>query len=283
MIKISKILFPTDFSEAAQNAFRYALWFANKYKADIELLHVVYPDAEPMDFPVLVARATKEKMETAKQMMKVFVETSLAQIQAGHQLEYIPNVQPEIKMGGPANLIAETATTKNADFIIMGTQGEHSAMEKAIGSVTTATLNKAHCPVLVVPEAAKYEKINTVAYAADLRETDPYHIWETGKLLNIFSPILRIVHIVKDPQEKRPFSMEDLERFFTGRDLGLQITFHTFGSDDVIQELDDFANAWEVDLMVMHKPRRLFFEKLFHRSVTTKEAFHTHVPLLVIK
>ncbi len=283
MIKINKILFPTDFSDTAQNAFRYALWFASKYKADIDLLHVVYPDAEPMDFPVMVARATKEKMEAAKQMMRLFVETSLAQVQAGHQLEYMPDIQPEVKLGAPANLISETAMTKNTDLIIMGTQGEHSTLEKVVGSVTTATLNRAHCPVLVVPESAKHEKISTVAYAADLLETDPYHIWETGKLLDVFFPILRVVHIVKDPNEKRPFSMEDLESFFEGRELALQITFHTFGSENVINELDDFASAWDVDLMVMHKPRRPFFEKLFHKSITSKETFHTHVPLLVIK
>lgn len=283
MIKINKILFPTDFSETSQNAFRYALWFANKYKADIDLLHVVYPDAEPMDFPVMVASATKEKIEAAQQMLKIFVDRGLVQVQAGHQLGYLPAVKPEVKMGLPANLIAETALTKNVDIIIMGTQGEHSTMEKVIGSVTTATLKKGHCPVLVVPEEAKHEKINTVAYAADLLDTDPYHIWETAKLLNLFNPILRVVHIVKDPNEKRPFSMEDMKSFFAGRDLALQVTFHTFGADNVISELEDFAAAWEVDLMVMHKPKRPFFEKLFHHSITSKETFRTHIPLLVIK
>lgn len=283
MIKINKILFPTDFSDTSQNAFRYALWFASKFKADIELLHVIFPDAEPMDFPVAVASATKDKIETAKHMMKMLVETSLVQIQTGHQLEYMPDVRPEIKVGTPVYLISETALAKNVDLIIMGTQGEHSTLERVVGSVTTATLNRSHCPVLVVPEAAKYERINTVVYAADLLETDPYHIWETGKLLNAFSPILRVVHIVKDLNEKRPFSMKDLESFFAGRELPLQITFHTFGSNDVIKELDDFADAWEADLMVMHKPKRSFFEKLFHKSVTSKETFHTHVPLFVIK
>ena len=236
-----------------------------------------------MDFPVLVAHTTKEKMEAAKQMIQIFVDTGLTQVQAGHQLEHIPNVKSEVKMGNPANLIAETAMTKNVDLIIMGTQGEHTTMERVFGSVTTTTLNKSHCSVLVIPESITQHKINTVAYAADLRETDPYHIWETGKFLDQFFPILRVVHIVKDPLEKRPFNMEDLEKFFEGRDLALQITFHTFGSDNIIAELDDFAKAWEVDLMVMHKPRRPFFEKLFHKSITSKEAFKTHVPLLVIK
>ena len=283
MIKINKILFPTDFSETAQNAFRYALWFASKCKADIDLLHVVYPDAAPMDFPVMVAQTTKQKIDMTKQLLKVFVETCLAQVQAGHLLEYLPDVQPEVKLGTPASLITETALTNNSGLIVMGTQGEHSALEKVVGSVTTATLNRAPCPVLVVPESAKHEKINSVAYATDLLKTDPYHIWETGKLLEAFSPVLRVVHVVKDVNEKRPYSMEDLKSFFKYHELSMQITFHTFGSDNVVKELDDFAHAWDVDLMVMHKPRRSFFEKLFHKSITSKEVFQTKVPLLVIK
>lgn len=151
MIKINKILFPTDFSEAAQNAFRYAIWFADKYRASIELIHVVYPEDEPMDFPVVVARATKEKMETAFQMMQVFVDTSLAQVQAAHQLENVPNIQSETMIGIPSVLVPEVAMNDHADLIVMGTQGEHSSVERAVGSVTTAVLKKAHCPVLVVP------------------------------------------------------------------------------------------------------------------------------------
>lgn len=283
MIKINKILFPTDFSEAAQNAFRYALWFADKYAASIDLLHVAYPEAEPMDFPVMVAQATKNRIEISKRMMKVFVNTGMTQVQMGHELKNPPNIHSDVKIGVPANLIAEVAANKQVDLIIMGTQGEHSDFEKFIGSVTTTTLNRAHCPVLVVPENAHHEKIKVIAYAADLQSTDPYHIWETGKLMNEFNPILRIVHIEKSDDESKPVDMYELENFFVGRTPALQVTFHTLSAPNVANELVDFTETWDVDLMVMHKPRRSFFERLFHRSVIKKEVFNSKVPLLIIK
>ena len=283
MIKLNKILFPTDFSEAAQNAFRYALWFADKYQASIDLLHVAYPEAEPMDIPVMVAQATKDKIEIARQMMKVFVDTGMAQVQMVRELENPPNVHSEIKIGVPANLIAETATNNQVDLIIMGTQGTHSNFEKFIGSVTTTTLNRAHCPVLVVPEKAQNEGIKMIAYAADLQSTDPYHIWEVGKLMSVFNPILRVVHIEKKEDEKKPVNMHELENFFEGKAPALQVTFHTLSAPSVADELVDFTEAWGVDLMVMHKPKRSFFERLFHRSVIKKEVFNSKVPLLIIK
>ncbi|HFA49065.1 MAG TPA: universal stress protein [Bacteroidetes bacterium] len=283
MKKVNKILFPTDFSATSQNAFRFALWFADKLEADIDLLHVVYPEAEPMDFPVLVARATKQKMEAAKDMVKIFMDTGMAQVQAAHPLQNVPNVHADIEMGISSVLIPEVAKTDNVDMIIMGTQGEHSTLERIVGSVTSAVIRKAHCPVLVVPEKAQFEHLTTVAYATDLSETDPFHIWETGKILSPFSPILRVVHIEKEANEKKPINMKDLETFFANRAPALQINFHNIRAGNVMEELENFVNIWEVDLMVMHRPKRGFFEKLFHTSFTKKEVFHTHVPLLIIK
>jgi len=282
MKKIKKILFPTDFSEVSQNAFRYAIWFADKCGADIDLLHVVYPETEPMDFPVAVTRATQDKVVAAKEVMKIVVESSLVQVQVAHQLKNVPTIRPEINVGAASSIIPVVAKNVGADLIIMGTQGEHSSFERAFGSVSTSVLKKAECPVLVVPMDVKFEHINTVAYATNFEESDPYHIYETGKILSPFHSIFRVIHI-SNGKEKRPLNMEDVRAFFDGRTPALQITFHEVVSENVVDELEDFANTWDVDLMVMYKPRRNFFERLFHKSVIRKEAFNTHVPLLVLK
>jgi len=64
MKKITKILVPTDFSDNALNAFRYAIWFADQYEAAIHLVHVIYPSAEPLDYPSLAAQAAQQRIET---------------------------------------------------------------------------------------------------------------------------------------------------------------------------------------------------------------------------
>ncbi len=283
MKKIKKILFPTDFSDTANNAFRYALRFADKYGASIELLHVIYPEAEPLDFPVMVAQMTQKRIEAGKVILKTFVETSLAQVQAAGQLQHVPEVKPDIEVGIPSTLIPEIAKRKEADLVIMGTQGEHSAFERAFGSVTTATLRKASCPVLVVPNDFNYKLIESIAYATDLDESDPYRIWEVSKLLSPFCPILRAVHIEQRSTEETPLTMQDLEAFFKDHAPTLQITFHNIASANVEDELEDFVGTWGVDLLVMYKPQRKLFERIFHSSLTKKTVLHTETPLLVLK
>jgi len=283
MKNIKKLLVPTDFSDNALNAFRYAIWFADQYKADIHVLHVVYPTAEPLDYPAMAAQMAQKQIEAAKEIAKNFIERGLAQVHTTYEPMYIPKVTSEVVMGTPESRIKEIAREKEIDLIIMGTKGEHNTLQNTFGSITTGTMNQAPCPMLVVPEKAIQRKIKTVGYATDLRPADPYHIWEIGKLLAPFAAILRVVHIEKRPDEERPLSMKDLQDFFSSNAPSLQINFHNIATKDIEKELEDFEETWDVDLMILAKPNRGFFQRLFHRSVTKELALHTDVPLLILR
>jgi len=66
MIKIEKILFPTDFSEHSKHAFSYALSFAKEYGAALHMLHVVediqyLANAYMFDVPMMPSFADMEQ------------------------------------------------------------------------------------------------------------------------------------------------------------------------------------------------------------------------------
>ena len=184
----------------------------------------------------------------AKEVVKTFVDTTLAQVQIAHQFETGFRIFiPRLRFGVPPALISKIAKREEVDLIIMGTQGERSLLEQAIGSVTAATLNRAPCPVLVIPEKANFEHIKAIAYATDLADADPYHIWEMGKLLAPFSAILRVVHIEQKTDEEKAMKMKDMEQFLLKKNApALQITFsqydrQRFGKPTgrVFRDLDD--------------------------------------------
>lgn len=283
MRMIKKILFPTDFSVTAQNAFRHCLLLADKYDADIEILHVIFPEYEALDLPVMAAQATKEKAEAARSVMKTFVEASLAQVQAAHQLAAVPNIKPDIEIGTPGKIICDTARRNNADLIVMGTKGEHNVLERVFGSVTTAVISNAPCNVWVVPEEALFEKIDIIAYATDLMEADPYHIWEVGKILEPFSPIIHCVHVNVNGSVEGAIDFASLGSFFEHHAPSLQINFHPLSGKSVIQALEEFVDTYDVDLLAMYAPRHNWIERAFRKSHTRHMALETHVPLLIIK
>lgn len=282
MKAIKKILFPTDFSDEALNAFRYCLLLADKMEADIELLHVVYPEYENLDLPVVASKATKNKVEAARYTLQSFIDWGLAQVQLDHTLEHFPTINLNVEVGNIVNAIAKYARTKEVDLIIVGRSGDHNFIEKTFGSVTSGLIERSDCAVLVIPEKVAFKSSQVVAYATDLSEADPYHIWKVGQWLSVFHPILHIVHIATK-EKNGQIDLKEMELFFENQAPGLQVQFHTIESTSVTKGLETFADWHNVDLMVMYAPHHNLLQRIFQKSNTRSLAMNSDVPILLIK
>ena len=152
MIKIEKILFPTDFSEFSAHALKYAVTFAREYEAKIIVLHVVenyytYPGFAETAFPMVELYSDMEKH--AEDEMASLVKKDIPQ---GIQVETV------IKRGTPFREIVETAKEKEANLIIIATHGRTGLEHAFFGSTAEKVVRKAPCPVLTVrgPEAGRF-------------------------------------------------------------------------------------------------------------------------------
>ena len=169
-------------------------------------------------------------------------------------------------------------------MVVMGTNDYHSAWENAFGTNATSVLKQAHCHVLVVPEVAEFRGFSTVGFAANLHETDPYHLWKFCKLMEPFHAIIHCVHIEKEgSSEKTKIRFEELQEFFAHNDVALQLQFHALEEDTIETGLEAFVNTWNLDLVAMSSPHRDVFSQVFHKSMTKQMALHSKVPLLVMK
>ena len=286
MNKIHKILFPTDFSETAQNAFRYCLTLADQYEAEIFLAHAVFPEYEMLDLPVMAVKATRDKIEAAQNALNSFIELCVGQVQEKRQFKRNPVIHKEVDVGAPAGIIAQLAKREEADMVIMGTKGEHNALEKTLGSVTTGVIEQAHCPVLVVPENAEWKPAHVVAYATNLSEADPYHVWKAAQMLAPFHPVMHVVHVSNGKAESNNVDLAEVEEFFqknNNNTPALQITFHELKRTSVTDGLEEFVDAHEVDMLVMFTPHHNWLDRLLRASNTKKMALETPVPLLLLK
>jgi len=279
MKDIQKILFPTDFSETAQNAFRYALLLTNNIDASINVAHVVYPEYEGMDIPVMAAQATRQKVEVTQELLKSFVENGMTQVL--QQLDHAPDIPVDVEIGGPVASITSVAERDDTDLIIVGTKAKHNFWEKAFGSVTTGLIGGAPCHVLVVPEEAEFTPIKKIAYATDLVQEDTENIVAVTQLLQGFAPEIHVLHI--DNGDKDALEMSELEDYFAENHADMDITFHQSTDDSVVEGINGFLKRHDVDMLVMYAPNRTVFEKLFHQSQTKKMAYRTEVPLLIYK
>lgn len=145
-IQIKKILCPTDFSENAEFALKYALAIAAMTKAEVELLRVVepiaYPQAyEPFDTQFNAAELAME-IEAA---MKKELDERVASLKQKH-----PNVSSRLATGNPFLEIIQAARDGDADLIVMGTHGRTGLAHVLMGSVAEKVVRKSPCPVLTV-------------------------------------------------------------------------------------------------------------------------------------
>jgi nucleotide-binding universal stress UspA family protein len=145
MIDLHRILVPTDFSKHAQNALTYAAAFADKFGADLYLLHVVQDLAMFLPEPVTGAPALVPPLNQLTGVVRTALDRLIAE---NHLAER--SVHAEVCEGTPFYEIIRFAREKDIDLIVMATHGRSGLAHVLLGSVAEKVVRKAPCPVLTV-------------------------------------------------------------------------------------------------------------------------------------
>ncbi|UCD57897.1 MAG: universal stress protein [Candidatus Hydrogenedentota bacterium] len=145
MIKIDKILFPTDFSEHSRHAFSYALSFAREYGAQLYMLHVIedvqyLANAYMFDVPIMPSFADMEQNRLKE--MQEFIDREVT--------DPAIKIEKVVKHGRPFIEILQMAREESIDLIVIATHGRGGLEHVFFGSVAEKVVRKAPCPVLSI-------------------------------------------------------------------------------------------------------------------------------------
>jgi nucleotide-binding universal stress UspA family protein len=146
MTKIKRIVVGIDFSEGSEVALAKALDLAATFGAVVDVVHVLQPGAifSPTgmvgmvglpDAPAFYAQIEEALAARADQAAakKVACETNSL-------------------TGFPPHELVEHAKKTRADLIVVGTHGRTGLPHAVLGSVAERVVQRAACPVLVVPQ-----------------------------------------------------------------------------------------------------------------------------------
>jgi nucleotide-binding universal stress UspA family protein len=148
-MRFKHILLPTDFSELAQHAACYARYLAETSQAALHVLHVRTSVLTPGPAPELGMGVDVFVPDEAE------LQSSLDRFIAEHLGGTTAPLIAQLLIGSPAGQIAEYARTADIDLIVIGTHARGLVNRILLGSVSKTVLESAHCPVLMVPLAAK--------------------------------------------------------------------------------------------------------------------------------
>ncbi|MDX8408730.1 MAG: universal stress protein [Mariprofundales bacterium] len=145
MRPIHHILVPTDFSSSATQALNTGSELAQRFDADLTLLHIVAPQyylpdmAEPM-MPMM-ADMTAELVQAAN--------SRLAALEQCLSNNTTVRTEVETSLLKPADAICQFAQQHAIDLIVIGCHGHTGLMHLLMGSTAEHVVRHAHCPVLV--------------------------------------------------------------------------------------------------------------------------------------
>ena len=156
--QIKKILYATDLSKNSAYAYQYAMSMAEKYNAEIVILHVIEP------IPAAAKHYMKIYVEEAKWEEKIKYEQEMAVEGIKKRLEEFCKRESQhapqclalvstilVRPGHPVEEILEAADEEQCSMIILGTHGKGFLKQTFLGSVARSVLDRARKPVFIIP------------------------------------------------------------------------------------------------------------------------------------
>ncbi|SDL91817.1 Nucleotide-binding universal stress protein, UspA family [Catalinimonas alkaloidigena] len=277
---ISRILVPTDFSPAANNALRYAVGLARQLDARLTVLTVY--EVPIHVYPIYSTQTVMLEERVQKQARTEAIDRQLIELEAEFLAHQAVPYELARQIGPIEETLENVATHGGYDLVVMGAEGA-TGLAALLGSTTTHLMRRVSVPVLAVPAQARYQGINRMLLAADYQEDIE---------LEAYRPLVRLaqacqahVDVLYVLGKYEWLSEAEVE---AGRDLKqlLQAVPHTFRIErysDVETGILTHLQAHPADLLAMMPQQHTLFERLLERSHTTHLCFRTHVPLLTFR
>ena len=169
------IIIPIDFSETSLNAARYAAAMLSSKENTRVILYTMFKSEEDSETSDHYLQSLKAELE----------EKGVSNIETVKELgsDLIDN-------------LARLAYQKTAELIIMGITEKEEWRQFFVGSNTVKMVEQNICPVMIIPQNAKFNGITNVSLASDFKDVDattPMLAIKT--ILDIFNANLHIVNV----------------------------------------------------------------------------------------
>jgi len=143
------ILTPVDFSPATRDVVQATVNLASPLGAHVLLLHSLQPPLITTDYGIGI--------EVLHETLALNEKAAIRQLEHLKKLVTAKGLVADTLLvnGQAATNIVSQAVALGADYIILGSHGHTAFYDLLVGSTAHAVLQKAPCPVIIVPGAKK--------------------------------------------------------------------------------------------------------------------------------
>jgi nucleotide-binding universal stress UspA family protein len=145
MYTFKNILVPVDGSEFSLNAAQIAASIAEKYQAQLTLLHVISHSLDKFSIHRGEENDFNNEINKIRQQGVDILKTAVKSLG-----DHDTNIEMILSWGDPAKVILEEVEDKGFDLIVIGSRGLGTIRGLFLGSVTERISRAVACPVLTV-------------------------------------------------------------------------------------------------------------------------------------
>ncbi len=275
-----KIVVPTDFSENAFNALKYACEIFKYERSDIFILHAyadeVYQQGNVTD---------RSKLEIHKDELFHNSEEQLSAILKNIK-EYAPNPRHNYKkitaFGSLIDEVNDLVDQENMDIVVMGTRGAANDRNITFGSNTLQVMKYIQCPVLAIPEDYAYHSPKQLLFPTNY--LIPYKRRELKLLCELTGSFRSTIHLLYiDPMKKLSLRQEDNQEFLKTGLSKANLIFETSPEKDKTVAITKYIVHNKIDMLVLVNSRHSHLEDLLIQSTLNKLGLHIKIPFLVLQ
>ncbi len=269
----SQVVVPIDFSEASENAFRYAIGLAKREGLTIRLVHVFYQElGQSLDGVHYFDTEVEEKR-------RAHWRDVLTDWSSRYQSELDGRtLKSDFFVGKPQEVLENVCRFPSVSLLVMGSTGSGNWSKSWFGSLSVHIVQKASCPVIVVPPKFGFKPITRILIAVDRTGLEEEFLDNLRVLLGAEEAEIKAVHVCQEENNYLKKG-EEIIRVNSRARLEEIVLF----DKDLVESLNDYALEHQIDLIVVIKKKRSFLMELFHHSVSREMSANSSVPLLVLQ
>lgn len=273
---VRRILVPTDFSDTARHATRYASELAAATGAS---LTVLYADSftPPVDFTASVGGWDEHSFDR----LKAEAEEQLQQ-EAGLDIDprvpYDTVVRVDSAFGGILNQARESACS----LIVMGTHGRTGFRRLIVGSVTEAVMRHAPVPVVAVPPHSVANAVVRTVVCPVIYNAECFAALKFAA--RIAPPDARFVIVRASRADGIADSADDFFelRQWVPEEIAPRCELKMFDSEHVADRIDGFARELQADLIIATERSDRTASDLLHGTFAARIVQHSDCPVLTV-
>ncbi|MFM9825355.1 universal stress protein [Flavobacterium sp.] len=274
---MKKILFPTDFSEVATNAFVYALEFAKIVQGELIVLHSY--DLIPMDNQFFPENFTElyDSIELAN--FDLFKEEipKIRGIMEKHNLRHI-KLTHRLMEGDLFVNIKKSIEENKIDYVIMGTSGDAWWEALFAGSNSGSVILGLDVPMFCIPLGVKFKKIKTIGYINHYRAKDKEVLYDVLDFAKRTKAIIKCLYVKTSNSDVDIETIKKWEDEFSPE----PVSFFVIQSDEIKHVMLDFISNQEIGVLTMLTYKSSFFEGMFVPNYFKNKVTDTDIPIMVI-